>query len=136
MKVLFIDSVHRILEERLSDAQYICIDGTRLSKEECQKVASDFDGIVVRSRFRMDESFLTHFHKLKFIARSGAGMENIDETYCQSRNVQLFNAPEGNRNAVGEHALGMLLTLFNRIHIANTEVRNGQWDREGNRGMN
>lgn len=135
MKVLFIDSVHRILEERLLSAQFICINGTHLSKEQCQDIASDFEGIVVRSRFRMDQEFLTHFPQLKFIARSGAGMENIDIPYCEERNIHLFNAPEGNRNAVGEHAIGMLLTLFNRIHLANTEVRNGKWDREGNRGI-
>ena len=135
MKVLFIDSVHDVLEERLSSAKFVCVDGTQLSKNECQEIASSFDGIVVRSRFRMDEEFLSHFQQLKFIARSGAGMENIDEVYCQERKISLFNAPEGNRNAVGEHAIGMLLTLFNRIHLANSEVRNGKWDREGNRGI-
>jgi D-3-phosphoglycerate dehydrogenase len=71
---------------------------------------------------------------LKFIARSGAGMENIDELYCADRNIVLFNAPEGNRNAVGEHALGMLLALLNKLHTADREVRTGKWDREGNRG--
>ena len=135
MKVLFIDSVHAILEKRLTDAQFTCIDGTLLSKEECQASAAGVEGIIVRSRFRMDDAFLSHFPHLKFIARSGAGMENIDITSCKERNIELFNAPEGNRNAVGEHALGMLLTLFNRIHLADTEVRNGKWDREGNRGI-
>tara|TARA_B110000285_G_scaffold1443_1_gene1577 strand:+ start:250 stop:1188 length:939 start_codon:yes stop_codon:yes gene_type:complete len=135
MKILFIDSVHDVLEERLSSAKFVCVDGTQLSKNECQETASDFDGIVVRSRFRMDEEFLSHFQQLKFIARSGAGIENIDEVYCQERKIALFNAPEGNRNAVGEHAIGMLLTLFNRIHLANSEVRKGKWDREGNRGI-
>ena len=135
MKVLFIDSVHGILEERLISSGFTCINGTQLSREECIQVASDFQGIVVRSRFRMDAEFLSHFQQLKFIARSGAGMENIDEDYCNERNIELFNAPEGNRNAVGEHAIGMLLTLFNKIHTADVEVRKGKWDREGNRGI-
>jgi D-3-phosphoglycerate dehydrogenase len=83
----------------------------------------------------MDSEFLEHAPNLKFIARSGAGMENIDEVYCAKRNIDLHNAPEGNRNAVGEHALGMLLALFNKLHTADAEVRNGKWDREGNRGV-
>lgn len=135
MKVLFLDSVHSILEERLTNAGYQCIHEINRPKEECYELIKDVSGIVIRSRFRMDASFLEHAENLKFIARSGAGMENIDEAYCSSRNIQLFNAPEGNRNAVGEHALGMLLSLFNRLTLADQEVRNGKWDREGNRGV-
>lgn len=95
----------------------------------------DIQGIVIRSRIKMDEAFLSSANDLKFIARSGAGMENIDEDYCQKNSIELFNAPEGNRNAVAEHALGMLLTLFNRIVIADREVRSGKWRREENRGV-
>lgn len=135
MKVLFIDIVHPILQERLTKAGYICIDGTKLSKEECEKEIIDMSGVVIRSRFRMEASFLSQAKYLKFIARSGAGMENIDVDYCQKNNIALHNAPEGNRNAVGEHALGMLLSLFNRLHLADREVKNGKWDREGNRGI-
>lgn len=135
MKVLFIDIVHPILQERLTAAGYTCVDGTKMSKEVCEKEITDAHGIVIRSRFRMDASFLSHAKQLKFIARSGAGMENIDEEYCAQNNITLHNAPEGNRNAVGEHALGMILSLFNRLHIADQEVRNGKWDREGNRGI-
>ncbi len=135
MKVLFIDIVHPILEERLTKAGYTCIDATEFSQKECETAITDASGIVIRSRFRMDASFLSHAKQLKFIARSGAGMENIDEDYCQKNNITLYNAPEGNRNAVGEHALGMLLSLFNRLHLANSEVKNGKWDREGNRGI-
>ncbi len=83
----------------------------------------------------MEASFLEHAKNLSWIARSGAGMENIDINYCEKRNIALHNAPEGNRNAVGEHALGMLLSLFNKLHTADREVRNGKWDREGNRGI-
>lgn len=135
MKVLFIDEVHPILASRLKEVGYTCLDGTRFSKAECEQAMLDCIGIVIRSRFAMDASFLQQGKLLKFIARSGAGMENIDEEYCSERNIQLFNAPEGNRNAVGEHALGMLLALFNKLHTADREIRNGEWDREGNRGV-
>lgn len=135
MKVLFIDSVHPVLEERLTaSGNFHCVDATAWDYERCCKEVKDAAGIVIRSRFTMNETFLKHAEKLQFIARSGAGMENIDEVYCASRNIELFNAPEGNRNAVGEQALGMLLSIYNRLHIANNQVRNGIWDREGNRG--
>lgn len=135
MKVVFIDKVHEILEQRLTAKGFHCIDATHLNKDECAQAIHDATGIVIRSRFRMDEAFLKHAPQLKFIARSGAGMENIDETYTSQHAISLFNAPEGNRNAVGEHALGMLLSLFNRLSLADREVRNGTWDREGNRGV-
>ena len=135
MKVIFLDSVHEILAQRLSKNGFECIDATTSSKEDCIKELSDADGIVIRSRFKMDESLLKHAPNLEFIARSGAGMENIDIDYCDKRKIQLINAPEGNRNAVGEHALGMLLSLMNSLHTADQEVRKGIWDREGNRGI-
>lgn len=135
MKVVFLDDVHPILKERLFNAGYDCFNSTSEDKDQCVKDIKDAEGIVIRSRFRMDESFLKRAVKLKFIARSGAGMENIDEEYCLSRGIQLFNAPEGNRNAVGEHGLGMLLALFNKLHTADSEVRSGIWDRESNRGI-
>lgn len=135
MKVLFIDTVHPILWERLENAGYTCVDASLLSKEQCIEAGKEAFGIVIRSRFRMDENILSSANALKFIARSGAGMENIDEDYCKKRGITLFNAPEGNRNAVGEHALGMLLSLMNHLHIADREVRSGKWDREGNRGV-
>lgn len=135
MKVLFIDTVHSILQERLLENGFTCIDGTNLDRSELENIMIDCDGIVIRSRFTMNESFLKFAPQLKFIARSGAGMENIDESYCNSRGITLFNAPEGNRVAVGEHALGMLLSLFNQLIRGDEEVRKGIWDREGNRGI-
>jgi D-3-phosphoglycerate dehydrogenase len=134
MKVLFLDTVHPILAERLTKAGYSCIDASDLSKNECLEAAKDAIGIVIRSRFTMNEEFLQFAPNLKWIARSGAGMENIDERYCKKRGITLYNAPEGNRNAVGEHALGMLLGLMNKLITADKEVRSGKWDREGNRG--
>ncbi|MEX1190589.1 MAG: NAD(P)-dependent oxidoreductase [Brumimicrobium sp.] len=135
MKVLFIDTVHKILEERLTEKGFKCIDGTSLSKEDCIKNLKEIEGIVVRSRFPMDEAFLSSAQNLKFIARSGAGMENIDLNYTSKNNITCFNAPEGNRNAVGEHALGMLLALFNNLNKGDLEVRKGIWNREANRGI-
>jgi D-3-phosphoglycerate dehydrogenase len=135
MKVLFLDTVHPILAERLSALGSTCIDAAGFSKEKCLEELNSADGIVIRSRFTMNEEFLQFAPHLKFIARSGAGMENIDERYCKKRRIALFNAPEGNRNAVGEHALGMLLALMNKLHTADRDVRTGKWDREGNRGL-
>jgi D-3-phosphoglycerate dehydrogenase len=133
-KVVFLDSVHPILWERLEKAGYQCIDLSTADKSDCISGIKDCTGIVIRSRFTMNEEFLQFSPNLKFIARSGAGMENIDTAYCEQRGIQLHNAPEGNRNAVGEHALGMLLSLLNKLHSADKEVRSGKWDREGNRG--
>lgn len=135
MKVLFIDCVHEVLEQRLKAHDFECVMAMDFSKDQCIAELEDTEGIVVRSRFPMDEEFLKHAPNLKFIARSGAGMENIDLDYTEKNNIQCFNAPEGNRNAVGEHALGMLLALFNKLIKGDHEVRQGKWDREGNRGV-
>lgn len=135
MRVLFIDIVHPILEERLTKKGFICIDGTEWTREKCLAEIDRFQGIVVRSRFPIDKAFFAAATNLKFIARSGAGLENIDLETAKKNSVLCFNAPEGNRNAVGEHALGMLLSLFNNLCRGNTEVRQGVWKREENRGI-
>lgn len=135
MKILFIDTVHAILRQRLEEAGHNCTDCTHLSLEECKSYLQDAEGIIIRARFTMNEDFLQFTPKLKFIARSGAGMENIDVIYCEQHGISLFNAPEGNRNAVGEQALGMLLSLLNKIHTANRDVKEGKWEREPNRGL-
>ena len=134
-KILFLDTVHENLEKGFNDLGWECIDGTGLDFLKVAKILPDANGIVIRSRFTLDACFLQHATNLQFIARSGAGMENIDTKYCEAQNIQLFNAPEGNRQAVAEHALGMLLTLMNRLVIGNEEVKSGKWDREGNRGV-
>lgn len=134
MKVAFLDTVHPILWERLSTNGYLCSDLSSVSVDELKKSVADTDGLVIRSRLPINEEFLKNCPNLKFIARSGAGMENIDERYCNDNNIVLFNAPEGNRNAVAEHAIGMLLSLFNKLHTADREIRNGIWKREENRG--
>lgn len=133
-KVYFIDTVHPILMERLSKNNFECIDATKMSREEIEKVIIDAFGIVIRARFTLNQEFLKLAKNMRFIARSGSGLENIDQTYCKENNIELFNSPEGNKNAVAEHALGMLLVLLNKLHLADAQVRNGVWDREGNRG--
>ena len=133
-KILFIDKVHPVLSERLSKRDFECVDATKMYREEIDTLIPDVFGIIIRARFTMDENFLNPAKNLKFIARSGSGLENIDQVYCKNRNIQLFNSPEGNRNAVAEHALGMLLSLLNKLNLANSQVKNGIWDREGNRG--
>jgi D-3-phosphoglycerate dehydrogenase len=134
-QVIFLDTVHEILEQRLTEHGFACVDGSEWSLEETKSRLKDTFGIVIRSRFPMNKDLLTNAKELQFIARSGAGMENIDEAYCHDRGIVLFNAPEGNRNAVGEHALGMLLSLMNKLHTSHQEIRNGKWERDGNRGI-
>lgn len=135
MKVVFIDTVHACLQEYLEAKGVDCIDLTNLPKAELAQASSDAEGVVIRSKIPMNREFFDACPKLKFIARSGAGMENIDVPEALKRGIQLFNAPEGNRQAVGEHALGMLLALFNRIVQGDTEIHNGIWQREANRGI-
>ena len=134
-KIAFLDTVHPVLEDGLVQLGWICDNLTHLSESQVKEVLVNYHGIVIRSRFPMNEEFLKSAEKLEFIARSGAGMENIDVSYCESRGIKLFNAPEGNRNAVAEHALGMLLSLFNQLKKGDLEIRDGIWDREGNRGV-
>jgi D-3-phosphoglycerate dehydrogenase len=133
MDILFVDTVHPILSQRLSDAGNNCLHFEHESDQDIFKKLKTCDGLVIRSRFPLDENRLKTCSNLKFIARSGAGMENIDLDYCNQKNILLFNSPEGNRNAVAEHALGMLLSLMNHLHSGHQEILNGIWDREGNR---
>ena len=135
MRILFLDTVHDHLASHLTRMDHECIDGCKLTREELLPQIADYDGIVIRSRIKLDKELLDAAKNLRFIARAGAGMENIDVEHAKMLGVQCFNAPEGNRDAVAEHAIGMLLTLFNHINTADIEVRKGQWLRESNRGV-
>jgi D-3-phosphoglycerate dehydrogenase len=135
MHICFIDTVHRVLWDRLAADGHACVDATALSKQEMMARMQGVDGIVIRSRFLIDKEFIDSSPDLKFIARSGAGMENIDTAYAAERGIHCINSPEGNRDAVAEHAVAMLLMLFNKLHVADREVRGGQWNREKNRGI-
>lgn len=134
MRVLHLDTNHPLLIEQLQDAGFENVVDLTSSKEEIQEKIDQFDGLVIRSRIPIDRALLQRAKGLKFIGRVGAGLENIDTEEAARLGIALFNAPEGNRNAVGEHALGMLLMLMNRLHLTNREVRMGLWEREGNRG--
>jgi D-3-phosphoglycerate dehydrogenase len=134
-KVLFLDSVHEILAERLSLAGYACEFDFSSSTSEIKKKVAEYVGIVIRSRFILDRDFLSVAKDLRWIARSGSGLENIDLVAAKDLNIAVYNSPEGNRDAVAEHALAMLLSLFNNLNIADREVRSQLWNREKNRGV-
>ena len=134
-KVYFLDSVHSILEERLTNAGYLCVDCTNSTLNELSKMIVDASGIVLRSRITLNEEVLRNVKNLQFIARSGSGLENIDLEYCKKKNVKVYSSPEGNRNAVAEHCLGFLLSLLNNFKQAQCDIHNGEWLREKNRGI-
>ena len=133
-RVLFIDSVHPLIREELNAYGFICENFLDQGKEELMKLIPPYFGIIIRSRFNLDEEFLSKATELHFIGRVGAGMENIDVKYAVSKGIQCFNSPEGNRDAVGEHTTGMLLSLMNNLNRADHQVREGKWNREENRG--
>ena len=135
MKVLHIDKNHPLLIEQLINAGYKNEEDYTSSKSDIEQIISEYDGIVIRSRFKCDATFINAATNLKFIARVGAGLESIDIPYAESKGITLIAAPEGNCNAVGEHTLGMLLSLFNKLNKADLEVRKGLWHREENRGI-
>jgi len=134
IKILHIDSNHPILWEGLEQAGYTNHADYKSSKAEVEAKIHEYNGIVIRSRFKIDKEFIDKAVNLRFIARVGAGLESIDTAYAESKGIALIAAPEGNRNAVGEQALGMLLLLFNNLNRADRQIRQGEWIREGNRG--
>ena len=133
MKVNFIDSVHPVLSTRLTVAGHTCEDLSERTGEDLLAQLHDSEGLVVRSKV-LDAVTLAHAPDLKFIARCGAGMENIDRAWCADHGIRLYSSPEGNRDAVAEHALGMLLALLNHLPRSDREVRQGVWDRISNSG--
>jgi D-3-phosphoglycerate dehydrogenase / 2-oxoglutarate reductase len=135
MKILHLDTNHPLLINQLDNLGFTNHKDYTSSKEEVESKIHKYDGLIIRSRFTIDKQFFDAAINLKFIGRVGAGLENIDCDYAKQKGVYLISAPEGNRNAVGEHALGMLLSLFNKFRKADNEVRLGQWLREDNRGV-
>ena len=134
-RVLFLDSVHPVLEQELTAMGFVCIHEYQANRTEVSNYISDYQGIVLRSRLIIDAEILKNANQLEFILRSGSGMENIDVEYAKSKNIACFNSPEGNADAVGEHTIGLMLSLLNKITIANLQVKNGIWKREENRGL-
>jgi D-3-phosphoglycerate dehydrogenase len=135
MKILHLDTNHPLLINQLNNLGFVNDKDYTSSKLEIEEKIHLYDGLIIRSRFSIDTHFLDKAANLQFIGRVGAGLENINCTYAESKNITLIAAPEGNRNAVGEHCLGMLLSLLNKLNKADREVRNGQWLREENRGV-
>lgn len=134
IKILHLDSNHPVLLEQLQIAGFTNEEDYQSSKSEVEAKIHGYHGIVIRSRFKIDKEFLDKATNLQFIARVGAGLESIDTEYASQKSVNLIAAPEGNRNAVGEHSLAMLLSLFNKLNAADREIRSGHWNREKNRG--
>lgn len=134
MKILLLDKNHALITEQLSAKGFVLEEDFISTYEEILQKIDLYDGIIIRSRIPLDRNFLEHAKNLKFIARVGAGMENIDVEFAKSTGIKLISSPEGNRDSVAEHVVGMLLILMNRLLIASLEVKNGIWEREGNRG--
>jgi len=135
MKVIHLDTNHPLLINQLNKLGFTNDEDYSSSKEDIEAKIHNYHGFIIRSRFKIDKAFIDKATNLKFIGRVGAGLENIDCEYAISKNIALIAAPEGNRNAVGEHALGLLLSLFNKLNKADKEVRAGKWLREENRGL-
>jgi D-3-phosphoglycerate dehydrogenase len=133
-KILIADELHPAFKYGAQDLGFEVVDDPKITREEVLKCISDFDGIAIRTKFRIDKEILEAAERLKFVARAGAGMDNIDVEFAEQHHIKLINAPEGNCDAVGEHAVSLLLSLMNNLRKADAEIRSGIWNREGNRG--
>ncbi len=134
-KILLIDQPHPHLEEQLSATGFHCLPMYQAPREEIFDVLPECFGVVMRSRFRVDKTFIDRGINLKFIAREGVGLDHIDVEYAEKKGIQVLYSPEGSRDTVAEHTMGMLLMLLNKLAVAHQQVRNGEWMREGNRGI-
>ena len=135
-KILVTEDIHQIYFDELASANILVDDRSNInSRDDLKALLPLYDGMLVRSKFFVDEDLIAGAKNLKLIARAGAGMDNIDEIYCQENKITLINAPEGNRDAVAEHVIGMLLNLMRNISKSNAEIKNGIWLREENRGI-
>ena len=132
MKILHLDTTHPFLGKELEKIGFQNYYDFKSLKSELK--LSGYFGIVIRSRIPIDKDFIEKRENLKFIARIGSGTENIDTNYAQKKGIKIISTPEGNANAVGEHVLGMLLSLLNKINSSSSEVKSGIWNRESNRG--
>jgi D-3-phosphoglycerate dehydrogenase / 2-oxoglutarate reductase len=133
-KILIVDDIHPIFIEQAEALGYHCDYQPTIKPEQAYEIIGDYEGLVIRSKFLVTKAVIDLAKNLRFICRAGAGMDNIDESYANEKGIILINAPEGNMDAVGEHAIGLLLNLMNKINLADDEVRNGVWKREANRG--
>ena len=134
MKILHLDKNHDSLINELKSSGYINVEAYKMTLANVKSIIHQFDGIVIRSRFKIDADFLKNGKRIKFIARVGSGIENIDIQYLKKKEIELISAPEGNSNAVGEHAVCLILSLLNKLNLANDSVKNEQWNRDKFRG--
>ncbi|MFI5160822.1 MAG: 2-hydroxyacid dehydrogenase [Sphingobacteriales bacterium] len=132
--ILIVDDIHPIFIEQAEAMGYHCDYKPTIKPDEAYAILPDYEGIVIRSKFLVTKTVIDLAKNLRFICRAGAGMDNIDEDYANEKGIILINAPEGNMDAVGEHAIGLLLDLMNKLNLADAEIRNGVWKREANRG--
>ncbi len=134
MNILIVDDLHNVFLEKLDQAKIAYNYQPNITRAEAELLIPDYEGLVIRSKFQVDSAFIDLGSKLKLIGRSGAGMDNIDEDYAKKQGIALFSANDGNKDAVGEHMIGMLLSLMNNLRRGDKEVRSGKWLREENRG--
>jgi len=134
-RILFLESVHPILSEKLIELGFECEFNYSISHNQLLLCISNYHGVVLRSRITFDDKLIQQGTNLEFIARSGSGLEIIDLERCAMNNIKVFSSPEGNSDAVGEHVVGMILALANNIHLANASVRDKEWLREEHRGF-
>jgi len=132
--ILIADDIHPIFIERAEALGYACDYQPSIKLAGAMEIIGNYAGLVIRSKFNVDRAVMDAAANLRFICRAGAGMDNIDEAYAAEKNIKLMNAAEGNMDAVGEHAVGMLLSLMNNFRNSDLEIRAGQWHREENRG--
>lgn len=134
-RVLIADPVHEVLLQRLEERGFQCDNRPSITREELLSILKDYEVLVIRTKTQIDREVLQAATNLKLIARAGAGMDNIDEQFAIEKGIGCCNAPEGNRNAVAEHAMALLLALINKVCVSFDEVRALQWNREKNRGL-
>ena len=134
-KIIHLDENHKLLKDELEKLGFKNYFDLKSNKKEIEKKISKYQGIILRSRIEIDKKFIDSCKNLKFIARVGSGLENIDTDYAKKKNIEIISAAEANANAVGEHAIGMLLTLLNKIIKSNNEIKHNIWAREQNRGI-
>jgi D-3-phosphoglycerate dehydrogenase len=134
-KILIADDIHPIFIEQVEALGYVCDYQPTIKLDGALAIISGYAGLVIRSKFNVDKQIIDAATQLRFVCRAGAGMDNIDEAYAAEKSINLINASEGNMDAVGEHAVGLLLSLMNHFNTSDAEIRNGEWKREANRGF-
>jgi D-3-phosphoglycerate dehydrogenase len=132
-QILIVDDLHPVFKQEAEVLGYAVTDEPLFTREQTLAAIKDYEGLAVRTKFQVDREMIDAAPRLKFIARAGAGMDNVDDAYAKEKGIICINAPEGNADAVAEHSIAMLLSLMNNLRQADQQVRQGIWDREANR---